>query len=537
MSNEFDYIIVGGGTAGCVVAARLTENPGTKVLLLEAGPDYPTNEATPEGVHESRYVPMRGHAPEVDPRHDWGLNIEMNGSTIVVPQARLIGGGSAINGTLALRGATADYAEWAAAGNPDWSWDHVLPAFRDLEDDTAPGAGIHGRGGPYPITRTAEPELAPLQKAFVDSARSVGATDCWDFNSPDAEGVGPVPQSRAGNRRISTAIAYLNPVRHRENLTVRGEVLVSRVLFDGTRATGVELANGTTITASEVVLSAGAIVTPALLQRSGVGPAGLLAAMDVQLISDLPVGENLADHSCVPLMAPPREGSWTPDDASLQAVWRFSSSLQPESLDAQLTMFSYLNVRTTGEGARGMAGAGNEGLDNVAGVGCVINKPRSTGVVQITSTDPTVLPFVDPRYLTDPIDLAVMREIVRRGWKVLTAAPLAGMLEEPLGMDADTVADDDALDAAIHRTIASGYHFTGTCKMAPVDNGGVVDQNGLVYGCEGLRVIDASVLPTIPAANPMLPIVMVAERLAALARGKTVGGPKTEENRDLARTA
>lgn len=520
MTEKFDFVIVGGGTAGCVVATRLSEDPRISVLLLEAGRDYRTLAETPHSVRDATYVPMRGHAPEVDPSHDWGLNIVLRGATIVVPQAKLIGGGSAINGAVALRGATADYREWAAAGNPKWNWESVLPAFRALENDPAPDASIHGRGGPLPISRFAENEYAPLQRAFVEAAINVGASKCWDFNAPDAEGVGPGPQSRDGRLRVSTALAYLNPVRQRSNLTVRGNTFVDRITMEGNRATGVQLEDGTLIEAGEVVLSSGAIITPALLQRSGIGPNPLLADLGISCVSDLPVGENLADHCCVPLVAPPHKGAWSPDDFSLQAIWRFSTATQPGSLDAQLTMFSYLSVRTTGdsESSRGMAGSGAKGLENVGGVGCVINKPRSTGSVHITSTNSRELPFVEPNYMGESVDLAVMREIVRKGWQVMTSEPLAGMLEAPLGIDGKTVAEDTALDDAILRTVVSGYHFTGSCKMAARERDGVVDQGGLVYGCSGLRVIDASVLPTIPAANPMLPIVMVAERLAVDAK-------------------
>lgn len=517
MSERYDYVIVGGGTAGCVAAARLSGNPRVSVLVLEAGPDYGTLEETPAGVLDAKYVPMRGHSPAVDATHDWGLTIEMNGASIVVPQARLIGGGSAINGAISLRGATADYREWAEAGNPDWDWSNVLVAFRALENDEAAGADIHGTDGPFPLTRATEDELAPLQKAFVDAARSVGAEHASDFNAPDAEGVGFVPQARQGAVRVSTAIAYLNPVRGRSNLTVRGNTDVARVRFDGRRAVGVELLDGTFIEAGEVILATGAIVTPALLQRSGVGPADLLDSLNIDVVSALPVGDNLADHCCVPLLAQPRQGAWKLEDYSLQTAWRFSTEVQPGTLDAQLTMFSYLDARTNDEGGRGMAGSGGSDVANVAGIGCVINKPRSTGWVRIRSTDPSELPYVEPNYMAEPIDLAVMRETIRLGWKVITSEPLAGMLETPLGIDAETIADDDALDAAIMRMVASGYHFTGSVKMAEPAQGGVVNQAGLVYGCSGLRVIDASVMPTIPAANPMLPVVMVAERLAAAA--------------------
>lgn len=491
MKESFDVVVIGGGTAGCVVAARLTENPDKSVLLLEAGPDYPSLETTPVGVRNARYVPMRSHAPTYDPAHDWGIHIAVGGTSIVVPQGKLIGGGSAINGTIALRGATADYGEWVEAGNPNWGWDQVLPVFRALEQDEASGADIHGHNGPYPISRTSHNEYAPLQRAFVEAARRVGAPACADFNAPDAEGVGPVPQARRGNLRVSTAIAYLNPVRHRRNLTVRGGVLVDKIIFEEGRATAVLLADGRQIDAGEVIVCAGALITPALLQRSGVGPTELLGDLEIAVVSDLPVGENLADHCVVPLLAEPREGAWRKEDFSLQAAWRFSTAAQPGSLDAQLLMFSYLNVRTTGEGGRGLAGAGRTMIENVAGIGCVNNKPRSTGSVRITTAGLDAKPHIDLNYMAEPIDRIVMREIVRRGWRVLRSEPLASMLETPIGIDAATIADDEALDSAIGRMLASGYHFTGSCKMAPRDQGGVVDQQGRVYGCGNLRIIDA----------------------------------------------
>lgn len=520
MSETFDVVVVGGGTAGCIVAARLSEDPGRRVLLIEAGPDYPTTVLA--AVLDGRVVPMRGHAAEVDPRHDWGLAAEgAGGASISVPQGRLIGGGSAINGMIALRGATADFREWAERGNPRWNWAHVLAAYRALEDDPAPGPDIHGRGGAFPIARADEHEYAPLQAAFVQTCRALGVEDQPDLNAPDAEGVGPAPMNRVGTTRMSTATTHLAPARGRPDLTVRGDLHVRRVTFDGTTATGVELTDGTVIAAGEVVLTAGAMQTPALLQRSGVGPATLLSGLGIPVLSDLPVGENLGDHFSVPLLAAPREGAWSPADFSLQAVLRTSTEAQPGAMDAQLTMFTYLNVATTEAGARGLAGTAAAGRDHVAEMGCVLNKPRSVGTVQITSTDATVLPRVAPGYLTEQIDRDAIREIVRLGWTVITGEPLAGMLHEPIGLDAATIADDAALDAAIETMTASGYHFTGTCAMAPAERGGVVDQDGRVHGLDGLRVADASVIPVEPAANTMLPTVMTAERLAAAARGRS----------------
>lgn len=516
MTEKFDHIVVGGGAAGCILSARLSENPDSTVLLLEAGGDYEPGR-TPAAVLDAKYVPMRGHAPEFDPDHDWGLIAHSKGGGgISVPQGKLIGGSAAINGGIALRGALADYDEWVAAGNPDWTWEDVLPVFRAIERDEAPG-DFHGKDGPIPINRATDAELAPIQAAFVESAKATGAPYVWDMNAPGATGAGPVPQTRIRARRVSTAEAYLAPARDRGNLVVRGRSLVARVIFSGDRAIGVELADGSVIRGDEIVLTAGAIQSPALLQRSGVGPAELVAKLGAELVADLPVGKNLGDHFSIPIMAVPKPGVWAEDQFSLQTAYRFSTRAQPDSLDGQLTTFTYLNARTTGDGSRGIAGESSSDIENVAGIGCVLNKPRSLGAVRATTLDPTVLPDVDPNYLDAPIDRDAIREIVRVGWKVFTTPPLSDLLGEPLDITAETVADDALLDAHIESKAASGYHFTGTCLMAAPECGGVVDQRGRVHGLRGLRIADASVIPTTPAGNSMLTTYMVAARIAAMA--------------------
>lgn len=543
-TDQFDTIIVGAGTAGCILAARLTEDPSHRVLLIEAGRDYPPSATLPKSLRSARRVPMRGHSLGYDPDHDWNLDVSVSsdGSTMAVPQARVVGGGSAINGSISLRGSTRDYdVDWTGNGrmNPHWTWKYVLPAFKELEDDTAPDSRIHGQFGPVPIQRHHPQELSKLASAFVEASKNVGFPYQHDLNAPDyAAGVGPVPQSRFGSHRISMADSYLDPARSRKNLIIQPNSLVKRLLFApapaSTRATGVELAQQENRRAivyrgNRIVLAAGAVLTPAILQRSGVGPAPHLQSLGVPLILDLPVGDNLGDHFAVPLLAVPKPEACSDDDFALQAAARTSSSIQPGSLDLQLTFFSYLHpgnspdplVKPNHSGSRSLAGDGGlpTGATRLAGMACVLNKPRSVGVVRIVSAqDATVLPSVDPRNLSHPTDVYAARELVRLGWHVMRSEPLRNMLGAPLSFSDEIVADDGALDKAVARNNASAYHFVGTCKMAPRENAGVVDESGRVHGLEGVWVGDASVIPVVPAANSMLPTIMVAERIAAALR-------------------
>lgn len=472
---------------------------------------------------------MRGHSLSYDPDHDWNLDVRVSsdGSTMAVPQGRLVGGGSAINGSIALRGAIRDYdVDWAGQGNAYWAWNHVLPAFKMLENDTAPDSRIHGRSGPVPIQRTHPQELSKLAGAFVEASKSAGFPYRHDLNAPDAVGVGPLPQTRVGSQRISMASAYLDPARSRKNLTIRATALVKRILFApfSNSATGVELANGTVCPGKRIVLAAGAVLTPTIFQRSGVGPAAHLRSLEIPLILDLPVGDNLGDHFAVPLLAVPLPEACSDDDFALQTCVRTSSTLQPGSMDLQLTFFSYLHpgnpdpLVSSSRGRRSLAGNGGlpPGATRLAGMACVLNKPRSVGVVRIASAqDATVLPYVDPRNLSHPTDVAVARELVRLGWRVMRSEPLRSLLGPPLTFSDEVMKDDQALDEAVAKNNASAYHFVGTCKMAPKENGGVVDESGRVHGLEGVWVGDASVIPVVPAANSMLPTIMVAERIAA----------------------
>jgi choline dehydrogenase-like flavoprotein len=265
---DFDDIIVGGGSAGAVLAARLSQDPARRVLLLEAGPDYPTLESIPAHLRDGWRMSLRDH--------DWALTAQaVPGRAIPYPRGRVIGGSSAVNATIALRGVPADYDQWAALGNDQWSWAKVLPHFRRLEDDPEGDQTLHGRGGPIAICCWRPDEPIPVQRAFLQVCRRLSFAEVTDHNHSQAAGVGPFPQSRRGRLRLSTAIGYLLPARHRPNLTIRPHCLVNRVLVAGDRAVGVDIASDggpAQVRGRRITPAAGAIGSPAILLRSGIGP-------------------------------------------------------------------------------------------------------------------------------------------------------------------------------------------------------------------------------------------------------------------------
>ncbi|KAK5074637.1 hypothetical protein LTR70_010083 [Exophiala xenobiotica] len=485
MPETYTHVVVGAGTAGSIVASRISENPSFNVLLIEAGPDYhppsQSNSRLRAALQDARRVPMKGQTDQYIPEIDWNVQVQVpNSALMTVPQAKVVGGGSSINGGTALRNTSADSEEWAALGNPAWSFEEVLPVYRSLEDDRDGDAGS-GIRGMHILTRAKVSELGRIQQAFVEGASKCGFDFVNNLNATSTEGVGCSPCCRKGNVRVSLANTFIDPVRNRRNISIMANRIVDRITFDGSRATGIELVGGHRIYASEeVIVCAGAIFSPAILQRSGVGSPKELARLGIDCIADLPVGANASDHPCIPLMARPRLGAYSAKDYSLQCNARWSSQLRPGIVDLQLVCFSYLftEAQSAAETQRSLAG---NVTGHVAGIGCNVNKPDSLGFVMIQSANAMEQPVVSPNYLQSSNDKALAREVVRRGYEVMTSPDMQSILECPIRIDEEAIASNDRLDQYIQAHLTSTYHFCGTCRMASRAKGGVVDQSGRVY--------------------------------------------------------
>lgn len=505
MAEDWDVVVVGAGTSGCALAARLAD-AGRRVLLLEAGADHAQPADFPPELRDA--ATMRAAVPGHPA--NWDLTGELTpGRTAPVPRGRVVGGSSALNAGSFIRGTRADFDGWAADGNDLWSYDAVLPAFRRLEADREFGhRPEHGADGPVPVTR--EPAGGhPLAGAFAAAAAELGHPDEPDKNADGARpGYGPVPRNVVDGVRVNTAMAYLSPRRGLPALTVRGGVTVRRVLLERGRAVGVRTDDGD-VRAAEVVLCAGAVGSPHLLLLSGIGRADELRRAGIDVVADVPgLGAGFSDHPIVYVGYRPAR-PLPPSPAPLHGVLHATS---PGAwLPGDLEILPWLTPFGRITGSPG----GPHEDDLLIGVG--LQREAGRGRLSLDPRDPAGQPRLAYSYLTEPPDRDRLRAGVRLAAALLRAGPLAPLVAGRTNLPDHVLDDDRALDGWLGEHLTTAIHLAGTARMGPPsDEGATVDQELRVRGVSGLRVVDTSVLPRVPSRGPAATAVMLGERAAEL---------------------
>ena len=501
--TQYDYIVIGAGSAGCVVANRLTENPETTVLLLEAG-----NADTKPEIQ----IPLQcTHLPGTEV--DWGYFSEpepyLNDRKVFCPRGKVLGGSSAINFLLYIRGNLHDYDHWQSLGNPSWSYQDVLPYFKKSEHQQRGDSQYHGVDGELSVTDVIAP--AAISQRFVDAAVALGYDRNPDFNGVQQEGVGPFQFTVKDGKRHSTAAAFLLPILKRPNLTTMTGALATRLLFEGTRTVGVEyLHEGTLHQArvnQEVIVSAGAFDSPKLLMLSGIGDAEQLQALGISVVVDLPgVGQNLQDHILVAVSYEATQDlhtATTSNGIAETGLFMHSEGNQDVAPDLELIFGPILWAPP---------GYPNSGLGFTGLV--VLTHPQNIGSVSLRSPDPKDAPMIRLNYLQSQSDVQKLVDAIKLMRQLFQTSAFDEFRGREVAPGAD-VTSDEALVAYIRETCGTVFHPIGTCKMG-TDPMAVVDPELQVHGVQGLRVVDASIMPTLITGHTNAPTIMIGEKAAHL---------------------
>lgn len=500
----YNTIIVGGGSAGAVLAARLSEDPKHSVLLLEAGADYPNLNTMPDDIKLG--LGTGADFFNIQDQHNWRFTATstQHAPPMDVPRGKVMGGTSAINGQVFLRATPDDFQHWASLGNPQWQYQDVLPYYRKLETDLDFQDDFHGTQGPIIAKRHKLQDLLPDQIAFYNACINEGFPPNPDHNHPDATGVGPYPLNNPNGIRWSTALGYITPARHRLNLTIKPNCTAHRILFHNKRAIGIQVHSGGELFnahADEIILSAGAIGSPHLLLLSGIGPAQDLHKLGIPIIQDIPgVGKNLRDHPAV------------------NVQWRCQPNfpIPPEGIGAQKVALRYTaqSSHLQNDMIKVMRFNTDQRLLLMT-VGIYL--ALSAGELRITSTNPNTQPSINYNYLNHPFDTQRLRNGIHLAIKLAQHPDLAKIIHSLHQPTPAHLASDDLLDEWIHQTVSTMHHISCTCKMGPPDDPlAVVSQHGRVHGIQGLRIADASIMPDCVRANTNATTIMIAERIADL---------------------
>jgi choline dehydrogenase len=523
VEQEYDFIIVGAGSAGCVLANRLTTDPNNRVLLLEAGgKDADPWIHIPAGFYRNIYNPKIAWHFETEPVP------EMLNRRISWPRGKVLGGSSSINGLIYIRGQSQDFDLWRQLGNAGWSYDDVLPYFRKAEDQERGADTFHGAGGPLGVSDLKTDH--PLHDAFIAGAQEAGYPFNRDFNGPQQEGVGPLQLTVKGRRRSSAAVGYLNPAKSRQNLQIEVRALTHRVLLEGKRAVAVEYSQAGAVRKArarkEVLLCGGAINSPQILQLSGIGPGAHLQSLEIEVQHDLPgVGENLQDHIGGRIIHRCVDGTITMNEIyhswlrRLQAgaEWIFAQKgplmtgagpiglfvkTRPE-LDSPDVQYQFLagSAEKTGDPMHRFPGC------TMVAIPC---RPESRGWLRIKSPDPTEAPAMQPNYLSTQRDRDTIVAGLRVTRRVFATAAMQRYCKEEIYPGPKAQTDQDLLNH-VRATAGTTFHQTSTCMMGPGPNS-VVDIDLKVKGISGLRVIDASIMPTVVSGNTNATVIMIAEK-------------------------